>query len=241
MLRLAVPAVFCFLYLVGYVRNWPAPILLVLKPAPILLASLTTLQASKPGPRPYTAVATAFFLSAIGDIFLHLRSGHPEFAAYRDVLFLCGLGSFLVAHLFFTASFVRDISSLRPVSLAVVLTIGWGLFWFVFEPKMKQSLKIPVALYCTVIVVMCQRAFVRLSLPAKFIPSATLALIGACVFGLSDFTIAINEFVQPFDQAHLVVMVTYYSAQNLFLASMLKWPTDSQSEHQGSSGKKKQK
>ena len=50
--------------------------------------------------------------------------------------------------------------------------------------------------------------------------SSLLLMLGACLFFISDSTIAVNEFIYPFKLGDFTVMATYIPAQTLIALAM---------------------
>jgi uncharacterized membrane protein YhhN len=134
-------------------------------------------------------------------------------------MFLAGLTSFLVGHLFYIAAFSAaggweawTLLVLVPIGLAAALMLA---FLWPHLGRMRGA----VVTYVLVIAVMVWRAAVRAVVPATPSPSGALALAGAGFFMLSDGVLATDRFARPFAAADGVVMVTYYTAQTLIAAS----------------------
>lgn len=134
----------------------------------------------------------ALGLGSLGDAFL---------AWDDETSFLCGLGSFLVAHLLYIAVFVQHEGSgmqLQP-KLDVLLN-GWraaatgGLTLLVpgmiasLVPRIGPELRLPVVVYSLVIFVM---ALAALTL------DSTQVITGALMFAASDSILAADRFLVP--------------------------------------------
>jgi uncharacterized membrane protein YhhN len=78
--------------------------------------------------------------------------------------------------------------------------------------------RVPVACYVATIAAMGWTAAGRAAVDA---PGASLALLGALTFMVSDATLAIDRFVARFAAAQAVVMVTYYAAQTMLAWSVI--------------------
>ena len=139
-------------------------------------------------------------VSLLGDIFLMLP---PR-------MFLPGLVSFLVAHLFYIAAFtLTGAGALPSVWLIPFLLYGCFMFWVLSGYLGK--LRIPVASYMLVILLMGSQALSRW-LRTDQAGSGSAAL-GALLFIASDSLLAVNRFKGKSRHAPLYVMSTYYSAQ----------------------------
>lgn len=139
-------------------------------------------------------------LSFFGDLFLLFKWG-----------FLPGLGSFLVAHLFYIISFKKKlqkpISEFWPIILSIYASI---LFVFLF-PYLKE-MKIPVTIYAIVIATMMYNAIKTHN---------RNLIIGALLFLISDTLLSINLFLKPLLILNLMVMITYIAAQWFLVKGMI--------------------
>jgi uncharacterized membrane protein YhhN len=144
--------------------------------------------------------------SLAGDVFLMLGPG----------LFVPGLASFLVAHLFYVALFTQGVG-LFPRTRALVATLGVGaaMYAFLWSGGLPSALRVPVGLYVVVIACMAAQAIGRAA--ALGDSAARAVALGAAFFMLSDSLLAINRFVSPLPLASLWVLATYYLAQWLIL------------------------
>ena len=150
----------------------------------------------------------ALFFSWLGDIFLLFETTHKLF-------FIYGLICFLSTHICYIIYFLRIPSVKRslllkqPVLLFLVPAYGVALVWFLF-PHLG-NLKLPVMIYAVVICTMllCSlHVFSRINTPAN-----RYYVLGALAFVLSDSSLAINKFYQPFAFAGIFIMLTYCAAQ----------------------------
>lgn len=139
-------------------------------------------------------------LSFFGDLLLLFEWG-----------FLPGLGSFLIAHLFYIISFKKKnqkrISEFWPVILSIYASI---LLVFLF-PYLKE-MKIPVIIYATVIATMMYNAIKTQN---------RNLIIGALLFLISDTLLAVFLFLQPLAFLNVLVMVTYLLAQWFLVRGMI--------------------
>lgn len=142
----------------------------------------------------------ALFFSLLGDIFL---------AIDRERFFIFGLGSFLLAHLSYSALFImhradRGLSKRRYIVQGLLLLFSAGMairLWPVLG-----DLKLPVFFYIAAITIMGLSAC-----RSRFNP--WLVVTGALSFILSDSLIAIDKFLIPFDQAGSLIWITYILGQ----------------------------
>ena len=139
--------------------------------------------------------------SFLGDFFLLLKSG-----------FLLGLGSFLLAHIFYIISFKKR--SLNRVSVGVFVALLLylaSLIAFLF-PRLNE-MKIPVIIYGIIISTML---YFSIKTQEK------LLIVGALFFVISDSVLSVNLFVSSSLLLNLLVMITYVLAQVLLVKGILK-------------------
>jgi alkylglycerol monooxygenase len=156
-------------------------------------------------------VALVFSLG--GDVFLMLPGDAPLWGLPT---FILGLGSFLVAHLFYIVLF-RQGQAWFPSrrALAIVLLFGATMYGVVWSGLGDPVLKIAVGAYVTVISLMAAQAIGRAVVLGD--SASRWAAVGACVFMVSDSLIAINKFVTPLALSSLWILATYYCAQMLIV------------------------
>ena len=139
--------------------------------------------------------------SFLGDFFLLLKSG-----------FLLGLGSFLLAHIFYIISFKKRSLSRVSVGVIVVLLLYLvSLISFLF-PHLKE-MKIPVIIYGIIISTML---YFSIKTQEK------LLIVGALFFVISDSVLSVNLFVSSSLLLNLLVMITYILAQVLLVKGILE-------------------
>ncbi|KAI8899765.1 YhhN-like protein [Globomyces pollinis-pini] len=162
------------------------------------------------------SIATGLTLSAIGDAFLANEENHPSF-------FIGGLASFLVAHLYYVAGLNHSSTKKSKSSwsdwftpIATYCGVYSAISYFIL-PSTPSELKIPVFLYGTAIASMIWKA-----IDGSLATGHIEGVLGALVFGVSDFILAYSKFVGPIKHGHMMVMVTYYLAQTLISKFALK-------------------
>lgn len=159
---------------------------------------------------PWVLLMAALGGSLAGDVFLMF----PGF-------FIPGLVSFLVAHLFYVALFKSGQTWFpHRGALAATLGIGVAMYAFLWTGGLPPALRAPVAAYVLVIALMAAQAIGRATV-LRDAPSLWVA-IGAGFFMLSDSLLATNRFVTPLPMAQVWVLATYYAAQALIVAGMLR-------------------
>jgi uncharacterized membrane protein YhhN len=179
----------------------------VFKPLTVVLIILVALETKSAAPDAYKILIVAGLLfSLAGDVFLMLP---------RD-RFVSGLVSFLVAHLFYVAAFASDGGRAWPAWAGALLSVYGALMLGLLWPRLG-SLKVPVAAYVAVILLMAWLALSRYlgAGPAGSGPAAA----GALLFAASDSLLAWNRFKGGFRAAQALVLGTYFAAQWLIALS----------------------
>ncbi len=171
------------------------------KPLTMLLIIVIAMRERRPESSYYKGIITAgLFCSLLGDVLLMLPQD----------LFLPGLLSFLVAHLFYIAAFVYMAGRQASRWLLLPFAAYGGVMLWVLLPH-AGGMKIPVVIYMAVILTMAWQATNRWIVSRQ--RGTLLAMAGAILFVVSDSALAYNRFVEPFPAAPLVVMATYFTAQ----------------------------
>lgn len=152
----------------------------------------------------------ALAFSLAGDAFL-------MFPGY----FIPGLVAFLLAHLAYIALFHQGLPWF-PSRRALVATLGLGvaMYGFLWLGGLPAGLRAPVAAYVLVIALMAAQAIGRASVQRD--RAALAVALGSGFFMLSDSLLATNRFVSPLPMSQLWVLSTYYAAQALIVAGMLR-------------------
>jgi len=165
-------------------------------------------------------ILSALFFSWLGDIFLMFpRNEYSE--QMQKLLFIFGLASFLIAHIFYVFTFLKEINSVKKVSLIVenpylilpFLVFLFFLLYFLFP--YLNDMKFPVVVYGSIINLMALMALNRKNLVIA--SSFYLVFIGALLFMISDTTIAVNVFYKAQPWHRIFIMSTYILAQALIV------------------------
>jgi uncharacterized membrane protein YhhN len=151
-----------------------------------------------------TMIMAGIVLSALGDIFLMLPP------AVFALGFICGLASFLVAHLLFLRALTSDVPLFgKPQALliyAVIGAINLAILW----SGLPADLHVPVPVYLLCLAAMAAQAASRwLTLKTK---ASCMAACGGALFFLSDTLIAYDRFSQPIAFASVWILASYYTA-----------------------------
>lgn len=154
-------------------------------------------------------IITGLFFSLVGDIFL-------MFPHVDELYFMLGLGSFLIAHLFYIAAFYLDstnkIEVERRYVLPIFLVFGFSCmaYYLLLRPHL-ESMNIPVLVYSFTITLMAIMAALRYGKTNT--KSFAWVLLGAILFMASDSILAYNKFVERIAIGDLLIMATYMLAQ----------------------------
>ena len=152
----------------------------------------------------------ALLFSMAGDVFL---------MPYYDI-FLFGLASFLIAHIFYIVAFLKGnklIDGIKKNKLfVVILLLAYLALIFVLVDNMLKSntdvtMIIAVVIYASVITVMVLSTMAMYGNEPSL--QSKLMMIGAILFMFSDSVIAINKFMVEIPYSGLWIMTTYTSAQ----------------------------
>lgn len=149
----------------------------------------------------------ALFFSLLGDVFLMFGG---------ELFFMLGLGSFLIAHLFYILLFKNEFHFSLIKSLPFVVSTSAYLMFL--KSGIEAKLLIPVMMYCLVITVMGIFAANRKTNSKSY----RWVLIGSILFIISDSLIAFNKFYAPLSNHAFWVMSTYGTAQFLIVAGWAK-------------------
>ena len=150
-------------------------------------------------------ILLGLILSWLGDVFLIPK---------RQLFFIAGLGSFLLAHVAYSGAFLLQPLDMLPmasvgVAMAVVAIITLRWLW----PCLPQNLRPAVVAYLVAISLM-------VVLSAGTITATGLQLfIGAVMFAASDIFVARERFVSPSVANRLCGLPLYYGAQLIFALS----------------------
>lgn len=135
--------------------------------------------------------------------------------------FIPGLVSFLLAHVAYIVLFRQGVAWFpRPLALVATLGVGGAMYAFLWQGGLPVELRIPVAVYVTVIALMAAQAIGRAAVLGD--RTARQVALGACFFMLSDSLLATNRFVQPLPLAQVGVLATYYAAQAFIVHGMVQ-------------------
>ncbi|TDF41287.1 lysoplasmalogenase [Alteromonadaceae bacterium M269] len=147
----------------------------------------------------------ALMFSAFGDVLL---------ASPIELSFELGLGSFLIAHIFYIWIFIRKRGKLSQYKNQLFVLGLYCVSMAAFILPLTEQLFLPVAVYMLTITIM--------GISAVLFQGSSLVKLGAISFILSDSFIAIERFHGAFEGSGLVIMSTYYLAQLLITVGVIK-------------------
>ena len=180
---LAASALSALIYGLFFCNSAPSTARVVLK---VGATALLTLWAYLVGAPILIVVALAF--STLGDGFL---------GASEEKFLLPGMAAFFIAHAAYIPLFWEYTSEARNLPILAVqiaVTIAGALFLRSLLPWMEKAMRIPVAAY-TIIILLMVNAALRLD------PALWLAAIGAIAFAASDTILAVELFRLKSDAA----------------------------------------
>ena len=159
----------------------------------------------------YRLLLIAMIFCLGGDVLLALRG---------KKMFLYGLVSFLLGHLFYAGAFFHTAGLNRwtLVGLAISLSAGGGVFLWL-RPHLG-AMKIPVVLYILVISVMVAGAGSLMAADGLELSGRWLVFVGALNFYLSDVFVARQRFLKTEFVNRLIGLPLYYSGQFLLAFSI---------------------
>jgi uncharacterized membrane protein YhhN len=183
-------------------------------PVKTILSSLFILAAlvqAHPTPGYYYLLLLGLIFCLGGDVFLALP---------QEKMFLLGLVSFLVGHVFYVICFfyVADISQWTWIGCLVGLFFS-GLVFYWLRPHLG-SMRIPVIAYIVVITVMVIGAWTVLGDTRLNFACRLLVFIGAVSFYLSDLFVARDRFLKSEFTNRLIGLPMYYCGQFLLAFSV---------------------
>ncbi len=153
-------------------------------------------------------LVAALLLSAAGDFFLAIPWWKPAF--------VCGLGSFLLAHLCFVGALwpLRSRPGWGKLLLIGALGIGFiGMLIRFWPTLVTEGMTVPVITYMSVLA-----AMVSMALLAQ-LPTVWTA-VGALLFAVSDGMIGVGRFILESEALELPIWWAYAAAVVLITAGL---------------------
>jgi len=195
---------FALVFIVLYIPLYPYPLSFLIKAVPAAALLVFTLTVKRGGVR--ALLALGLFFSLVGDVLLDLD---------RSRFFIYGLACFLLAHVSYTALFLRDFR-FRSKSLPIITAVvAYGAVLTFLLRNMDSGHIVPVMAYLGVISIMTTSAAVYST--GRSWKGANLVVIGAALFMLSDSIIAVNQFLLPIPYSLMFSLPLYWTAQLLIV------------------------
>ncbi len=193
------------------------------KPLLVLLVALFFLTATHLSQsKTKIIIVVALFFSWLGDVFLMFKQEYSW-------TFLCGLGAFLVSHIFYIVAYRVGSEGRFQLSFYIfVPVIGYGVVLYSVLAPHLGTMHIPVAVYAVVLLSMFVAALERRQRVSE--ESFRWAFGGAICFVLSDSILALHSFVQPSVVARVALMTLYIAAQYAIARGMALHITTSQQQ-----------
>ena len=181
---------------------------------PLMVIFILNLKAE--GDRLHKFMFAGLFFSWIGDVLLEIPGG-------GDIMFMAGLGGFLLsllmyAFVFFTTPGKNEVFHGRFYLLIPVLL--YGIAMGLYLNNYLGEMRLPVIVYETAMITMLAGAVSRIGKVNR--TSYQMVLAGAILFIISDSVLAVNKFVQPVSLSTLIIMGTYITAQWLITIGYIK-------------------
>lgn len=171
----------------------------------------TALVQSRPIPGYFYILLIGLIFCLGGDVFLALP---------RERMFLFGLVSFLLGHIFYVASFfyLADLSHGSWIGVGIGLVASGGVFFWL-RPYLG-SLLIPVIAYIVVITVMLVGSWTVLCDAGVELSGRLMVFGGAVSFYVSDLFVARDRFLKIKFKNRLIGLPLYYFGQFLLAFSV---------------------
>ena len=177
----------------------------LIKPVASTLFVITALLAGALASSYGRLILLGLLFSWLGDVFLIPK---------RQLFFIAGLGSFLLAHVAFSGAFLQQPLEVLPLTLAATATVVIAIIilrWL--WPHLTHNFRPAVVSYLAAISLMGVLATGTMA-------AAGLQLaIGAVMFAVSDIFVARDRFVSPSVANRLWGLPLYYGAQLIFALS----------------------
>ena len=183
----------------------PRQYVYIFKPLTMVLIWVIGMLGQATSPVYKYMIIIGLVFSLAGDVFLMLPSDQ----------FVAGLVAFLVAHLFYSAAFASEMSTL--IGWPFIPFVIYGIVIYIILSPSLGKLKLPVLIYVIVILVMAWLAWERWGGTGQSGP--LLAAIGAVLFIISDTILAIDRFRGTFKLSRALNLTTYFAAQLLIAGS----------------------
>ncbi len=145
------------------------------------------------------------------------------FQEKKEIFFLLGLASFLLAHIFYIICFhqVRVREGVKSNPWLLVLVVVYYAALISWLSPYLGDMKLPVRVYGIVISFMFMLAMHMLYIKNR--SAGKWMMTGALLFVISDSILSINKFYQSFEPAGVLIMLTYGLAQLFIVQGAIKY------------------
>ncbi|MEG0308470.1 MAG: lysoplasmalogenase [Clostridium sp.] len=185
-----------------------------------ILIAISSYGISQTNSKYFTFILLALIMSLSGDVFLAFTNRNISIA---NKPFIFGVGSFSIAHIFFSIAFIVLVPiSLTHMILFVVLSIiSIIVLKSVKGFNFKGTLPM-VAAYSVIISFMVSRAFAVLPLFQTNNIGTILIAVGTTLFFLSDLILSFVYFYKDCPSYMSTLnLITYYVGQGLIALSLI--------------------
>jgi uncharacterized membrane protein YhhN len=166
-----------------------------------------------PIPGYYRFLLTGMIFCAGGDLFLALP---------QKSMFMSGLISFLIGHVFYIAAFfyAAQLNLWTWVGTAIIIIVsGWIYVWL--RPHLGK-MNLPVIIYILVITAMVSGAFSILGDSRITLDGRLMVFAGGILFYVSDIFVARHRFLKKEFLNRMIGLPVYYTGQ-FVLAFSIGW------------------
>jgi uncharacterized membrane protein YhhN len=183
-------------------------------PTKTLLSCLfivTALLQPRPLPGYFHLLLMGLIFCLGGDVFLALP---------QEKMFLCGLVSFLLGHVFYVIAFftIAHLHQWTWIGLGICLVLSGGIYFWL-RPHLG-SMHLPVLFYVIVITVMVVGALSVIGDNRLALTARVIVFVGAVSFYFSDVFVARDRFLKPEFLNRLIGLPLYYFGQFLLAFSV---------------------
>jgi uncharacterized membrane protein YhhN len=151
------------------------------------------------------------FFCLCGDVFLALPS---------ERMFLFGLVSFLLGHVFYVIGFIYLVHFGPLLSLGTAIIFGASALVFLYFRPHLGEMTVPVLVYVAVISIMLSGALAVLGVSTYAKAGRIMVFVGALLFYLSDLFVARDRFVKKEPINRYLGLPMYYGGQFLLAFSV---------------------
>jgi alkenylglycerophosphocholine hydrolase len=198
-------------FLALFIPFHPYPLSYVLKALPLFSLLVLTIRNSCGTLR--VLLAASLFLSMCGDVVLDIN---------RSLLFIPGLGCFLLAHILYVVIFLKRFTFSGTALFGSLAVLAYSTVLAVLLAGIEKNFVVPVMAYLVVITVMTISAFFYRNKNHAKLSTYALLTVGALLFLFSDTIIAVNKFIQPIPKSLMFSLPCYFGGQFCIAKALLK-------------------